>query len=569
MSVVSLVDSKLDLNSTLNKGTRLGYESVNVVAHDPTNGNNAYGGGSNMAFNIPMSTANLLDSAPVLSCQIHVTYTNGGTAYDTGANGVTGINNQCGLHSFPVNRLFENINVRINGSLNMSTNVAANVDSVQYMLSKQELKRLSNVGVPDNAMVYSTDNNTSVLRTQMDSRDFSRGIGATRVEAKAVAGQAAQIAVTYFVSEKLLARPFQWAEQSPKVFKGINDLVISGNLTSNLQNAVLAAIPGVNVVAGSFKVDNFKLRLKQSTPHANLKKPVSNIAYYNAPVFDYMSAVASTAATGQPGSAETNPRVFSSVPKMYAIYFAAPRTLNQPLQMFPITNVSINCGIKSNLLQSYTAEDLYDVSIKNGYNGNPSQFFGGNAGSLGTGCVLYLTNADFDTDMFSQSNVLKNLNFQVKATYKNHTGANVTPTLHVVAISDAYIKSENGVYTEQLASILPSEVASARDMYEDMGFEDNKVLGGSVWGWMKKHIIKPAVKFARNNVGKLHTGIGPLDAVAKDVGKLVDDNSYIGRQAAKHGLGQRGAGVMQLGGASTVLGGKKLSQAQMLALLDM
>lgn len=210
------------------------------------------------------------------------------------------------------------------------------------------------------------------------------------------------------------------------------------------------------------------------------------------------------------------------------------------------------------------------MSKRNGYNGNPSQFFGGMEGSLGTGCVVYVTPSDLDSDMWHQSNVLSNHSFKVKATIRNHTDALIpanTITLRVVAISDAYIKCDNGKYTEQLASILPSELKDARDMYQDMTFDRNHVLGGSVWSWLGKHVLKPAVRFARNNLSKLHTGFAPVDMAANAVGNAVKDGTAIGNYAKSHGYGKQGNGIINLGG-SNVLGGKKLTQAQLLSLLE-
>jgi hypothetical protein len=546
-----------------------------------------------------LSTANVIDSDPDVSAKLVVRYRARGQAVWADKNEALG---KIGLHSFPLNRLINTANVRVNGSLTMSTNVKDNIDSMQYMLSKKELKRLSTTGVPDHLMVYDNTVLTDVLRPQTDSLSFSRGLGATKVEGFEFGvvdingvNYPSTVTVTYELSEKLMARPFSYLESDPKVFKGINSLVVDLNMISDFTQAV-AADNSVDVFG--VELHDVAIRVRSCTPHANLKVPVADIGYYNSPVFDYLTKETTNAvAAGASKELTVGPRVFTTIPKMYAVFASAPRaSANQPVQLFPITRLSIKAGIKSNLMASYDSRELYNISVKNGYNGSPSQFFGGIEGSRGTGCVVYLTNADFDTGLLAQSNVLQNFNFSLTANFTNTAedvagvavaaaaaGNPAIPvarpafvasqkiTLHVIAISDAYIKSENGIFTETIASLLQDDVSDrAVDLYENMTFEGNRaVLGGSVWSWMKKHIVKPAVKFARNNVGKLHTGIGPLDAVAKEVGKLVDDNSYVGRQAIKHGLGQRGGAVMNLGGANTVLGGKKLSQAQMLALLDM
>ena len=92
-------------------------------------------------------------------------------------------------------------------------------------------------------------------------------------------------------------------------------------------------------------------------------------------------------------------------------------------------------------------------------------------------------------------------------------------------------------------------------------FENNEVLGGSVWSWLRDKALKPAVKFARNNLAKLHTGISPLDDAAHAIGDAVKDGTTIGKWAKSKGYGAQGSGVINLGG-------RKLSRKELLQILD-
>jgi hypothetical protein len=565
--VVNIVPQSLNWNRDMVKGTRLGNASIQVTSHVPDQGSASYAANGSLSWNVPISAGNLVRSDPEVSFQYVVAFSDAATIKTDLATATTAVLNLVGMHSLPNNRCIESCTVKMNGQVNMSSNPATDANAILYNMGAEELARLGSCSAVDNLYTYDAATQTNVLRGQADSISWSRGLGATVIDSITFGANVLTVTMTH--TEKLVARPFQWHEKEPSAFVGISNMSVNCNLTSSFANAALAA-NGLTI--DSVTLQNAQLRLGQFSPHMNIQKQIPTKAYWNTPVIEHTVTAAANVNAAATGIFTSNSRSYSTVPKLYAVYAYTARTSAAPERMYPITNLSVNSGIKKNLLKSYSQADLYQLSLKNGFNGSASQFYGGYSGSLGTGCVVYFTPSDLDSELFHQSNVETNHVFNVEATVLNHSAANASVILRVVAFSDAVLSYDNGSFSDEMASINQSQLAGARDIYMDTAFQQNKVLGGSLWSWLKgavkSPIFKAITKTLRNNVPILNKYVGDDTAI----GKVASTAGYGKRCAAAKKAAatrKRNAAAKKKKGAGVInLGGRKLSKAQLMSLLN-
>lgn len=567
--VINLVPEELQFNETLKKATRLGNESVQVIRRASNLGANNHPAGSQLTFDIPMSQNNLLDSQVMASATFTVAITQNMVGADAAAREAYArglLAGKFGFHSLALNRIIDSSSVRINGTLNVNDNPNQNLETLLYSASLKDQEDMGALALPDRAFNYSELLSNNVLALNLDGNDGrSRGYDAARITGIAYvdnAGANDVITVTMQHTEPLMCRPFQYHGNEPP-FQGVNDLHVGINLTNNFVNAALAYKAADITGAVTCAVSNFQLVFRQFTPH--LQKPIPTTSYWNSPQFYVNSTSAQPIAAGANATFNTNTRTYSSVPKLFAIYAEKQsRVASEPSRLYPIDELSVNFGIKHNQLKSYQADDLFRMSRKNGYNMPRSCFFGGapSAGQEATGCVVLMRPEDVDTEMFCQSNVLKNFSFSCQAKVRNNNYAagagNENIILRTVAIFDNYVMYENGIYSEESANILPDQIATAEMMYVDAAHK-NQVVGGSVWGWLKK-VVKPLKKVVKNPLFKEASKLARNNIpIVKD---YVGDNTMVGRVAKAHGYGRAS------GGGVVHLAGKKLSKAELLSLLE-
>lgn len=551
-TVVNLVSDTLNFNDKLVRGTRQGNESVNVLTTNALGiGTAPIGANAALTYDVPVSSSSLLDSNVELHCRFTVEYSDTGATIKTDvATALSAIASRVGFQSFPLNRIIDSASVRIN-DLTLNSNPRRLVTPLLYSMSKDDLRTMSTLAIPDHQFSYDNAavNIGNVLRDQSDSPYYSRGYNSIRIEKATFANNT--LTVEYEHKERLLAKGFNYSVMSPPCYVGVNDLTVNLNCVSDIAGNMLAADPGFANLVSTVTINKLQLKAKQYRPSANLQRAIPTQCFYNAPQFNYQT-VRQTVVAGATEKINSGVRSYNVVPKMYVIYASTPATATQPERLYPIKKVSINSGIKMNLMQSYQPSDLYEVSRSNGYNGSASQFFNGPTGSrLSNGCMLLITPSNVDSDLYFQSNVAFNHTFEVSCDVTNPSGADANIYLHVVSVQDNYLMYSEGRYTEMAASISPQELLVAKEMY--LGSDDlmrNRVMGGSIWGWIKKAVKTPVFKavtrFARNNI-----------PVLKD---YAGDHTAVGRFAKKHGYGKQGNGIINLGGA-------RMSQKELLRLL--
>jgi hypothetical protein len=580
----NLIGEELKFHKELKVGSRQGNASVNVINYPPSQGSGPFNVGSQLSWQIPFPVGTYVDSCPELYFEHTVTY-NCVTDADfagTLANAFTAMAGNIGFNSFPNNRLIQTANVRINGQVQMSSNPTDDVNAYLYQFGAEKLKDLSTLCTPDTMYYYDNSQILNPLKSQSDSYGWSRGLGSTKIKSVTYTANASKanssLVIVYEHAEKLLCRPFQYLEKAQTCFVGITDLSITMNIVSDSIVNRASANNATKATIASHTIANCGLRFKQYQPNANLSQPIPNRAYWNTPLVERTDAdskdALNPANTGTVGavptiSIQTNSRAFSTMPKLYAVYAYVARTSSTPERLLPIRKLTVDNGIKQNLLYNYTAQDLFRLSVKNGYNANAQAFFGGylnGAGGVGSGCVVYFTPSDIDCELYQQSNVTFNHVFRITAEIANpsaETYASGAVKLRLVTFTDALIKYEDKMFSEDLASITPQELASATDMFVNMRAE-NAIMGGGFFDF-----LKPITRWLRNNTGVISSVARKMpipafvaDAI-DDVGNIVKDGTNIGNAAQRNGWGKpkKGGSILNLAGA-------KMTKKEMLAMLS-
>lgn len=561
MSVVNLVDDKLNLITEFKKGSRVGYQAIQRMEYPPSQGAGTYSAGQQLSYNIPVSGGNYVDSSAEVVGRFTITIKDDGTNIKTNeATALAYLLNRFGFHSMPLNRAIASATIKFNQATNMSSNPATDVEAYLYSSSEEELKNISTLGIPDHQMDYNSAINTDVLRNSMDSLSWSRGLG--QVKSVSTAYDTGVETLVFDVSEKLIARPLQVGLRN-RAFVGLNSLFVNLTLGSNfVQSSVASSVPNGVITCA---ISNLRLRLTEFTPHIIQDMP--STAYWNIPILEQTDSSSATITAGSTGSFQTATHPFNVVPKVFMVYAFETRPTDglSPQRLFPLDDIVVEIGLKKHEFRNYTPDILYNISRKNGYNMPPHAFSGGFTGALSSGCMFIFTPSDVDSPELFQSNVVTNFNFKATATIRNNDTANHDVVLRCVSITDAYLIYENGMFREEVASIEPSEIASGETRYLDTTIK-NLVLGGSLWSWLRDKALKPAVRWLRKSDAPANflSKIDPRLGKAYKVGQELVDKSGIGSKLEKQGYGiiDVGAGDMPIN-----VGGKQASKKEMLKML--
>jgi hypothetical protein len=570
--VYNIVDDKLKFQDKMALGTRMSYSSITTSHHTPSEGN-TYGGGSSLTFNIGVPDGIFIDSQVELELKVAVVLT-AAAITATEDTAITSIENQFGFHSFPVNRLIQSSDVSFNNQSSMVTQIARVIDSIIYSLDSDQLKRLSDLYVPDNNLIYDASSTQSVLKPYRESISATRGIGSTQVVISNIDLATHTAKYTFTIKEKLLCTPFQWHEKNPHPFYGIKQFNMTLNLISDIGSIFgrTALVTNITVPV----LTDAKLLLHQYVP--SIKMQIPSTIYYNCIIPDYSESISSTTVNTNTASSDLiiNNKNYSVVPKLFVLYCTSARTSLLPFQSYPISSLKVDSALKTSLFSTYTLRDFYQLSKNNGYNQSYSVFSGGYyqdavaiKNRLTTGHMLYFTCSDMSSDEGVQSNSMINYNFglTVNCFNLNTTAAVVGVKAILVSFSDNILKydASNGLFTMTNAGVTPSEIANAKTMFVNTAFQE-QILGGSFWSWIKQ-AGKDVYNFIKDNKDTI-----------RDIRKQIPytaPGTKAGEVLEKLGLGKRkrpkkakGNGVLELGGNANVLGGKNVSQRELLNLLD-
>lgn len=515
--------------------------------------------------------------------------------------------NNLGVSSFPYNRCINNCSIRLNNSSLHTTNVSDILDDFLYLENPDYLATLSPASKLDNFYKFDSNVLSNVLRVGADVIDQvdSRGLNSTyRMEFSAPPGGGV-VTVTITLQESIIARPLQYHSKHKNPFFNINDLHMVINYESDItkflnyseeaQKASNYGVTDLSSVTFTGHTITNRLIIESYTPQIQIEKP--RLCYYNSPIINkFKDKNSASISSGNQTTATFNNYVINGIPKLFILSVpvvqstatGAVQLKNRGKAFARIDEVQFSFDNKVNQFTDLnTIEDLYDMSIKNGYNqrfatfaGLESQTVAATSGATptpavtntGAGSIFVFRPEDLNMNSGQQSNVNGAFNIQLTLKYTNpHADALVfQPSLALVY--DNILMYQDGRFMDFKPMLNPAEVVGAPIEMMNDDRTMNSIMGGSFWSdaWstVKKVISNPITKevskFARNTPW-LKDKLGDDTTVGKFLGKHGyghgEEDHKGGRMYGRtHSKSNKGGSIMTIGGA-------KVSKKELLSML--
>lgn len=317
--------------------------------------------------------------------------------------------------------------------------------------------------------------------------DFINGLPCAPAAGPIAGGTQLTFYVAWKSTEKIVLSPFTFAdvhEWDTGLF-GINNIQLIMNLLSSPQrtlrfNAANTAVNGAitvaynNVPQGAFQQS--RVNVQFLTPSLDVPLPPKSVVpYMEFP--RYISQPGTPIAPGSTAQLVSQTITLPQIPDLFIIYAKVPANSLLPTDgdyyLPPATAfdgvptpLSVNFDNFSGLLSSHTAEQLYQMSVKNGLEMDWSQWVGyshlglgagaftapaggtpgvpGGCAALTGGFLVLKPSQDITLQTGQAPSLVGNFTFQFNLTVRNNTGAQVTPQLYVITANSGFFESIRG-----------------------------------------------------------------------------------------------------------------------------
>ena len=188
-------------------------------------------------------------------------------------------------------------------------------------------------------------------------------------------------------------------------------------------------------------------------------------------------------------SIQTNNVVLSCIPDMFILYAkpAAGYAYNEADYHLPITNISINFNNFSGLCNSYSPEQLYELSVRNGLEMDYEQWSGmamsakGRKTPMCGGMLILKAGRDFALPTGLASGLNGNFNFQANITFTNPTANNVTPIIYLLAVNSGFFESIGGTSRIRRAPLTEAAILESPVGGPVTDQHLKRLVGGGIW----------------------------------------------------------------------------------------
>jgi hypothetical protein len=358
------------------------------------------------------------------------------------------------LRAFPLSTCIQNLQVTLNDS-------QANVplyDVIQPLMrygTDYDLKEFDWSATPtylDNYANYEDGNLTN--RNPLNSygataENGQTARGAFPVNPLTFTNTATTANCDFVLTEPLMLSPLYFGHGSPAGLYGIQTMSITVSWIQNLSrmwshsNAGGNTLTAINVTLGAPTL----LQKYETLPKSII--PPQLIVYPYKVIQRYITATAPAVAPG--GMVTVNAvTTINSIPQkiyVFAKHRASTETFNTTDTMLGLTSITFSWNTSSGLLSSATQQDLFNISVRNGYNGSfldwtggPTLFASGTTTTfVGTqGSVLALSpGIEIPLGEDEAPGMNGQYQIQLTATFYNQNQTNyVTPDVYIVCVSD-------------------------------------------------------------------------------------------------------------------------------------
>lgn len=379
---------------------------------------------------------------------------------------------------------------------------------------------------------------------------------ATNIDGTAYSNTNTSAKVTYIFAEPLFLSPFSFGHDMSKGFIGLQtlDIIITWNsdlaqMWSHGDNP-LSTPPVFNSV--SVTLGQPTLMFKYITPKELFPLPKS-VSYPYYIVDRYPTTTNASVAVNDAIQFSSSNIQLQSIPRRMYIY---ARQQNQYLSYYStdtfmaINNISLNWNNRQGLLSSASQQDLYKISVKNGYSGSWEEWSGytyvpfvpdsGEPTYIGTsGSVLCL---EFGTDIGLRDTeapgMLGTYQLQINVNCTNcnqlatlpipagmnSLGEALRPTLYIVVVSEGIFTIENNRSIAQIGVISKDDILNSQ---QQAGINYNMVMAmqgaGDFFGKLKrisKDVVRGIKKYGPQGMKIADRScdvLGPLDPRARAV----------------------------------------------------
>lgn len=354
------------------------------------------------------------------------------------------------------------------------------------------------------------------------------------------------IGIRFQSCEKLVLPPFLFAdskEQTTGLF-GINAFQVVANMggAATLQRVIRSTssngrtISNVAFVSGA-NISGFvntQLNVEFLTPSLSIPlPPVSSIPWMEFPRYTTSFSIAANTTAVIP----SNNYVLSCVPDYFMI-FAKPQIANYGVNdadwLFPTTKISINFNNFSGLMNTYSIEQLYHMSVQNGLECDfeifsalatiaPNQALTNSANLCGAPLIIR-PGKDFALSQGLACGVNGNFNLQFDLTITNNTANayNGTALIYLVAVNSGYFESHGGSSRIVKAPLTEADVINASASTQMGASRMARLVGG---GFFDK--IGSIINKAQHLHGLIKPHISAVKGMLPD-GKVKDVLSKVG-----------------------------------------
>ena len=546
---------------------------------------------SGITFNwYPPSGGVIVDRKVYVSLPVRLVIA--GTVNNGAANGTTLLQSgRDALRAFPLSGSVQTLNVTINNQ-SVSTQLGSVVHPLQHYNVDTKLKNSDYSMTPtyyDASTSYASvaDMSCNSLGLFGDSRENTTdGRGAFPMQiVKNTAGNAGDpvtAIVEFVITEPLFLSPFYFGQKNSSGFFNVSTLQINLSMLNDFAyrmwshmnggngNANYTTITSITPLLSNFQSASnpqipftFPSATAQPralftyiTPHETMKlSPFESLSYPFFQINDLTTTGIDTAA-GAYWSATSNNVQLNSIPRRLYIFARPEDTVllsaagcQLPDCYFSLENISIQFNNTTGILSSATKEQLFLISSKNGCDMNWTEWSGGGTNAVAqfgvqanavannypsiktVGSVLCLEfGSDIGLPITDAAGKVGQYNLQLTVQCTNNFSVDITPTLHIVVVSEGTFTIEKlGQASVHIGDLTTNDILEAQPLEGYDYYDIQDVNGGNFFSGLKK--------FGKS----LLSGIRGVVGVAPSVMKTVNDVAPLFRSAM--GAGYDGGAV--------------------------
>jgi hypothetical protein len=475
-----------------------------------------------------------------------------------GASGVPLINDfdqgLSSLRSMPLSHAITNGILGIGNNQSFTFNVAQNISALAHSNAfPDDLfgEQSTYPALADQLYSYSLVGSRNPMNVYNDSEYFLDGRGAYAYTQISGGSSDTSIVVRYTWSEPLFLPMLISGGSEQEGIIGVDQLTLNlqlGNLYNMLSHSLSGSRPYTNVSA-HFTASP-QLLWMQVTP--DVIEPIPRVITYSyVNPQPYPTSIGSSAGAGATGLQVTSNNIqLNGIPSKMMVWIrrsdaSLADPANGPSYTDSFMNISamqVQLGTRSGLLGTYTEEQLYDMSHRNGLAMSWPQWHS----YLGSVAIVSFP---FDLGLGpSEAPGVNNFtsNLSVQVTYNNLDPNNAIPVqMQIVLFYDGSCTIVDGNVTTQQAVLTPADVVNAKDLPR-LVKPHRPMFGGSIFD-----SIKSAIGFLRDK--KL------ISTIAKAIPHPISQK--VGEVAESLGFGD-GEGKRRHA-AGAYVAGKRLTKAQL------